>query len=272
MKRLLLPLLLAAVPATATTMPSPDTPALPKLELGVALGGQYLADYRGSTDYNSKVLPVPFMIYRGERFKVDRSGVRGDLVRALWWEFNVSGEVSLSGGNDNRLREGMPELDSTFEIGPSLNIALDGNAADDGWLLRVPVRAVLGVSTSGIDYVGWLMNPKLTYVKENIGLQWRFAANLGATYANEQYHDYYYEVAPEYVTDTRPGYNADSGYSGAYFKTSLVRHVGEWRYGVSVRYDNLSGTDFAASSPLVETEDYFAVSFLLAKTFYALDF
>lgn len=240
-----------------------------KWEVGVALGSQYLADYRGSEEYNFKALPVPFFVYRGDRINIDRKGVRGDVIATKWWELNVSGEVSLSGGNKhNLLRRGMPELDSTVELGPSLNFSLDGSVADDGWLLRLPLRAVISVSPSKIDYVGYLANPKITYVKEDFGEGWRTSTSVGATYGDVDYHSYYYEVKPEYATEIRPEYMAVSGYSGSYFKTSLTRRIGTWRYGASVRYDNLKGTDFADNSPLVATNDYFSVSLIFAKYFW----
>lgn len=241
----------------------------PTWELGVALGGQYLADYRGSSSYNARIIPVPFFIYRGSRVKLDRRGLRGDLLESKAWEVNVSGEVSLSGGQaDNALRSGMRELDSTFEIGPSINIALDGNVKDDGWLLRLPIRSVFAAGTGGVEYVGYLFNPKVTYVKDGGDNAWRFRTSVGFSYGSELYHDYYYQVDEEFVRDNRPLFNARAGYSGSYFKASLSRRSNSWRYGVSVRYDNISGTDFAAS-PLVETNDYFAVSFIVAKFLWA---
>lgn len=242
----------------------------PTWELGVALGSQYLADYRGSKSYGIKAVPVPFFVYRGERFKIDRKGMRGDLIHSKAWELNVSAEVSLSGGNeDNALREGMPELESSFEMGPSLNIALDGNVDDDGWLLRLPFRGVFAASTKGVEYIGYVFNPKITFVNDETASGWRLSNSLGLNFGSELYHDYYYEVAPDYELTERPAYNAKAGFSGYYFKASASRRSGLWRYGASFRYDNLSSTDFAKNSPLVETNDYFAVSFLLARYFWA---
>lgn len=250
-----------------------NNPKKPTLELGVALGGQYLADYRGSGEYSVNALPVPFFIYRGGRFKVDRKGMRGDLLNSDAWEFNVSGEISLSSGdNDNDLREGMPELDSAFEIGPSFNIALDGNVNDDGWMLRVPLRTVFAAGSNGIEYIGYLANPKLTFTQDNGDGAWRFSSSLGFSFGSERYHDYYYQVDSQYVTEDRGFYDAKAGYSGAYFKTSASKRSDSWHYGVSLRYDNISGTEFAQDSPLVETEHYFAVSFILAKYLWASDY
>ena len=244
----------------------------PTWELGVALGGQYLAEYRGSNEYSTNLVPIPFFVYRGDRVKLDRRGLRGSLLNSNIWEINLSGEASLTGGqNNSALREGMPELDSTFEIGPSINIALDGNVKDDGWLLRLPMRAVFAAGSGGVEYVGYLANPKFTYTKDMGEDAWRFSSSLGFSYGSEKFHDYYYEVTERFVLDDRPFYDARAGYSGAYFKASFIRRSSTWRYGISVRYDNISHTHFSENSPLVETDDYFAVSFILAKFLWASD-
>lgn len=243
----------------------------PTWEVGLALGGQYLADYRGSSSYNARVLPVPFFIYRGNRIKLDRRGLRGDLLDSKAWEVNISGEVSLAGGQEeNALRSGMIQLDPTFEVGPSFNIALDGNVKDDGWLLRLPVRTVFaaGPNVNGVEYVGYLFNPKITYENDPGGDAWRFRTSLGFSYGSELYHDYYYQVDSAFVTEARPFFNAKAGYSGSYFKAGVSKRSASWRYGVSIRYDNISGTDFS-ESPLVETDHYFSVSFILAKFLWA---
>lgn len=243
----------------------------PKMELGLAVASQYLADYRGSKETQFQAIPVPILLYSGEFLKIDRRGVRGDIFTTPRWEFNVSGEASLNGGSDdNELREGMPELDSAFEIGPSLNFRIAGESIHDGLSLRLPVRTVFGVDTDGVDYIGYLANPKLTYRKDNIGGGLRFSANLGLVYGSEDFHDYYYSVSEAFVREDRPFYKAQSGDSGWYFKTSLSKRVDTWWFGASLRYDNVSGAVFA-DSPLVETDHYYALSFAVAKFFWRKD-
>lgn len=237
----------------------------PLWEVGLGLGGQHVADYRGSQSYQTQVLPVPFFIYRGKKLRVDRGGVRSDLLKEKFWEINVSGEASLAGaGDESELRKGMPDIDPTFELGPSINIALDGNIEDDGWLFRLPVRSVFAFNTSGPEYVGYVFNPKFTYRKDGES-GWRTSASVGASWGSENYHDYFYEVAPEFVLDDRAEYDAKSGFSGYYFKTGIGQMRGKWRWAMSLRYDNLSGTDFSDNSPLVETDDFFSLSFIVVR-------
>jgi outer membrane scaffolding protein for murein synthesis (MipA/OmpV family) len=236
-----------------------------KLEVGVALASQYLADYRGSSEYQTQAIPVPIILYRGERIKIDRRGMRGDIFSTSRFELNVSGEASLNGGSkENELRQGMPELDSAFEFGPSLNVLLGGESFQDGISLRIPLRAVFTVDSSSVDYIGYIANPKLTFRKDNIGMGWRYSANVGGLFGSEKYHDYYYSVDEAFQTELRPSYAAKAGFSGWYFKTGLSRRYQSWFVGVSLRYDNLSGAKFE-DSPLVETEDYFSLSLAFAK-------
>jgi len=245
---------------------------LPKIEVGLAAGAQYLADYRGSKEYHANALPFPIVHYRGDRIKIDRRGIRGDLLREKSWEINVSAEVSLNGGSDdNKAREGMPELDSAFEFGPSFNLALDGNIEDDGFMLRFPLRSVVTASTEGFEYIGYVFNPKITYLIENGPYEWRSSTSVGALWASEEFHDYYYQVDDVFALADRRAYDAKKGFSGLYLKTSLTKRTGDWRYGVALRYDNLSEARFR-DSPLIDTNHYFSVSFLLARYFWKSDF
>jgi outer membrane scaffolding protein for murein synthesis (MipA/OmpV family) len=241
---------------------------LSKMELGLAGGGQYLADYRGSDEYHETGLPFPIFHYRGERIRVDRRGIRGDLLSDRSWQLNVSGEVSLNGGSDdNERREGMSELDSAFEVGPSLDIALDGDVEVDGWMIRLPLRSVFTVGSDGIDYIGYVFNPMLVHSIDKGAYSWRVSNSVGGLWGSERFHDYYYQVDPQFVRSDRAEYDAESGFSGYYFRSTISKRSGDWRYGMSLRYDNLSGAVFN-DSPLVETENYFSVSFLIAKYFW----
>ncbi len=236
----------------------------PTWELGVALGGQVLRDYRGSSESQVQVYPIPFLVYRGDFFKVDRNGVRGEFLSNDRVQFNLSGETALNGSSDdNELRQGMPELESAFELGPSVNINLSGDDFSRGWQLRLPLRAVITAGESGIHSRGYNFNPRFTYTKPDLFGGWRGRINIGGLFGSKRYHDYYYRVDEQYVTPTRASYDANGGFSGYYFKTSLSRRKGDFWYAASFRYDNLSGASFE-DSPLVETKDYFAISFIVA--------
>lgn len=265
MKKILLFLVtaLGALSSTAEEMP--------KLELGVGFAAQHLRDYRGSNESQTQSLPFPFLIYRGERLRADRDGIRGNLFRSHLVELNVSGEAALNGGSkDNKKRQGMPELDTAVEFGPSLNFNLSGRNFNEGWSLRFPVRAVFTVSFEDIKHIGFNFNPKFTYRQPHLFDGWEGKVDLGLLWASRDYHKYYYDVAERYVTESRPFYEAQQGYSGTYLKFGLKKRSGRFWYGWNLRYDNISGTVFE-DSPLVETEHYFSTAVAIGWFFWASD-
>lgn len=238
------------------------------MEAGLGFGSQLLADYRGSTSYQVQAIPFPYLVYRGDFLKADRDGVRGEFFRSHKVELNLSVDGALNGdSDDNDLREGMPELDSAFELGPSLNINLTGDDFDQGWVLRLPLRAVYTIGDDGINDIGYLANPRLTYRKKNLIDHWDASFNLGLLYGSNRYHEYYYSVQPEFARIDRPVYDADEGYSGVFMRWSMKKKVRNIWYGFSLRYDNLSGATFK-NSPLVETDDYVSLSLAMAWVFW----
>lgn len=240
----------------------------PQMEAGVVLVGQLAADYRGSAHYHPRVLPLPYFIYRGPIFKVDRGGVRGEFWTGKRLQLNVSMDGALGSNSDNNaLRKGMPELENAVEIGPSLDLNLTGLSLDEGWSLRLPLRAMVTIGSNGIHQQGYLFNPRITWRKADLWRDWRGSLSVGALFANAQFHDYYYGVAPEFSTANRAQYEAGGGYSGSYIRFNLYRGWRDWRFGISLRYDNLAGAVFL-SSPLVETEQYGSVSLAVIRRFW----
>lgn len=244
---------------------------LPKAELGVGFAVQHLGDYRGSKNVQTQALPFPMLIYRGDRIQADKDGIRGRFLQGENWELNASAEAALNGGSgDNDKREGMPELNSAIELGPSLNINLTGRDFDEGWSLRLPLRAVFAVDTSGIEAIGYTSNPKLTYRKPEFWAGWDGKVDVGVLFGDREYHSYYYSVNEQYATADRPLYLADGGYSGAYFKTTVKKRMGQWWVGWNLRYDNIHDTVFA-DSPLIETDHYFSTTFAVGWFFWGGD-
>lgn len=245
-----------------------DEELRPKWELGVGLGSQTLADYRGADNYSIQFIPIPYIAYRGDFLRADDKGLRGRFIATDQVELNISLAGSLKGdSDDNPLREGMPELDPAGEVGPSLNINLTGDDFSEGWSLRLPVRGVFAIDFEDLKVrnIGYLANPQFTY--EGLNWKgWKGSLDLGVLYGSRKYHDYYYSVAPRFATAERPAYRARSGYSGSYFNFSLTKRHGRWWFGGYLRYDNLRGATFD-DSPLVETDHYFTLALGFAWIF-----
>ena len=235
----------------------------PEWEIGFGVGGQALADYRGSGQYQLRVAPFPLVSYNGKFFKADDEGMRGKLFASNDFEFNVNADLSLArddGTDSESLRFGMPELLPTFEIGPDFIVNLSGDTVHDGWALHLPVRMAVATDLSEIDYAGWVFNPHFAYRQKHYVKGWDLVGQAGLLYSSERYNDYFYQVGNQFQTVERSSYDAEQGYSGAVFKLGLRRRFDQLWLSGSIRYDYLGGAVFT-DSPLVENNHSLALSF-----------
>lgn len=245
---------------------------LPLWELGLGVGALSFPAYRGSDETKHWVLPVPYVVYRGEIIKADRRGLRGILFDSERVELSLSVAASPpASSSDVKAREGMPDLEPTVEVGPSLNVTLwQANEGARRLALRMPLRR--GITVEGSPQsTGWLFTPHLN-------LDWRDAPQLngwrvgllaGPIFGDARQHRYFYSVDPRFATPQRPAYEADGGYAGSQFLVALSkRYPGYW-VGAFVRYDTLGGAVFE-DSPLVKTKNYFAagvaISWILGQS------
>jgi len=243
---------------------------VPRWEVGFGFTGLTIPDYRGSDERRGYLLPLPYVNYHGDILKVDRKGVYSRLFQTERVLLDMSADASVPvKSKDNRARQGMPDLDPTFEIGPSLEICL--SAACQGervWMLRVPVRAVIASDFSHVDNAGWVINPHINFDARipASGGAWNFGVAVGPLFANQRFHEYYYGVAPAYANATRPVYNAPGGYSGFRIASAMSKRFDRFWVGVFARYDNLSGAAFD-DSPLLRTQHAFLAGFGVAWVF-----
>jgi outer membrane scaffolding protein for murein synthesis (MipA/OmpV family) len=85
----------------------------------------------------------------------------------------------------------------------------------------------------------------------------------GPLFAARRYNDYFYTVAPQYATPTRPAYQAPGGYAGAQVLVSLTRRFRSFWVGAYARHDTLAGASFA-ESPLVRQDSYWSTGVAFA--------
>jgi len=232
----------------------------PLWEYGVGITGLYFPDYPGSDQSSAYVLPFPYLVYRGDILKADRDGVRGVLFDTDRLALNLSLGASLPVSSaDNPARQGMPDLQPTVELGPSLDIRLwrsqDRRLRLD---LRLPVRMAFTVS-GGVRDVGWVFSPRLNLdIADVAGLTgWDLGLLAGPLYGSERSHDYFYSVAPQYATPDRPAYDAQGGYAGSQVLIAVSKRFARYWVGAFARWETLAGATFA-DSPLVETESAFS--------------
>lgn len=246
---------------------------LPLWELGVGFGALHLPYYRGSDTTTNFVIPFPYLVYRGDRFNIDESGVHQRLFKSdnVKLELSLAGGVPVASGDTKSVRNGMPDLDPTVEIGPSLEIRLwENNINQRSLMLNLPLRATASVSTSKIDHQGYSFSPYLEYVlRSRTPGSWKVGLAFGPLYADEEYHNYFYEVEPEFATPSRPEYHSEGGYSGSRITLTVQKNIADVWLGAFLRYDSLREAAFQ-DSPLVTSDYYhafgFAVTWVFAKS------
>lgn len=244
----------------AQTTPAPSQP---RWELGLGGAVMSVPDYRGSDEQRFYALPLPYLIYRGKFLRIDRQRVQGLLAESKRMTVDISLNASTPvNSSRNRTRAGMPDLDPTLEIGPSLEIFLNPGETRPLASFRLPLRAVLGVAKdfSHVRQVGWLTQPNFNVDWYNIGPghDWNVGAAVGPLFATRQYHDYFYSVSPDLATAARPAYDAPGGYSGMRLIATVSRRLPRYWLGAFFRYDNLQGVAFNDSPLLKKRHDLMA--------------
>lgn len=230
----------------------------PVWDFGLGIGAVSFADYRGADTTHVYVLPVPYLYYRGNFLKADRNGIRGKLFRQDWIELNISAAATTP-VRRNATRAGMPDLRSTVEIGPSIDLHLFKSADERiKFDVRLPLRGVFTVQARPHS-IGAVFAPNAAIdIKDVLGFQgWYFGALAGPLFADHRYHDYFYTVAPSFAAPQRPAYEASAGYSGSEFLVALSKRYSQFWVGAYVRHDTLAGAVFE-NSPLVKRDNYWA--------------
>lgn len=227
---------------------------VPLWEMGLGTALLNLPHYPGSDQRHSYLLPLPYLIYRGEVLRTDREGVRGILLEKENVQLNLSfnGTFPVSNSN-NRAREGMESLRATVQIGPTLDVALWHTESRRSRLeLRLPLRSSVTMASSP-RHAGWLIEPTLSLVTRDAenGKGWHTRLSLGARFADRRHNAYFYSVTPRDATPGRPAYEARSGYAGAHLTWALSKRFSNCWVGAFLRFDTLAGA-VIESSPLVK--------------------
>jgi len=231
---------------------------LPLWELGVGGGAFSLPQYMGSNERYTYPFAFPFLIYRGERWRLDRAGLRNRLFDSE----RLSLDVSLSGGlpvrNSNRARQGMPNIHLTGQVGPRINWLLS-ESERDRWSLHLPSRAAVNIRG---EYIGWVTEPYLRYAHHHSAEHGniRFKMDLGALYGSQRFHETYYSVEPLYGSITRPAYRAKAGLHSLFSKVRVLYPITDRLdlFG-SAQYRSLS-VGVVKQSPLVKQNSYSSIA------------
>lgn len=259
-------LLLLAAPAAAQ-----DTDPLWEIRLGGF--GLFTPDYPASSQYSLNGLGGPFVLYRGDVFRLG-----GDAAAQIVPIENRRFRLGLSfdgsfpaNSEDNDARTGMPDLGFLGEAGPEL-VLLGPSTASSNLDFALQGRGVFSLHPEdGLGFEGFVVEPAIRYQHRDIlGKGSRLRASVGAIFATEALHDYFYEVAPAFAAPGRPAFDAEAGYLGTEANIGLSVPLSE-------RFRVFGGLGLGlyegaanANSPLFENTvngyAYFGASLLLFKS------
>lgn len=228
--------------------------------------------YPAADDETTAAFISPYVIYRGDIFSVGDEGA----FRALAFandriELDLSLGASLpASSEDDADREGMPDLDFLFEIGPQV-IWHAGRNDYGNWegLFDVKLRARSVISLADFDTKGFLFEPSFVYElqsKTHLNLSWQ--ADLELLFGNQRLNRYFFEVTDAYDTPLRPLYAAEAGYIGAEIGLGLSYPVNDslrFFIGGNVElYDGATNQD----SPLFKEDVAYSGGMVLIYSFY----
>ena len=234
-------LLLAA--ASAAHAAEPDARNLPLWEAGVGAAAFSTPAYPGAEERTRRLLPAPFLLYRGRVLRADQEGIGARLVDNDRVSFDVGFAAALPAhSSDVAVRRGMPDLGTLVEFGPRVKFRFADMGDAGRWRAELALRTVIEAH-AGLRRQGWTLEPRLVWEKRGDGGRWTVEAQLAAIAGDRRIHGYFYDVAPQYATAERPAYRADSG-------LMLVRTgvFGTWKVTPDVRLFSFVRFDSYASS------------------------
>ncbi len=255
------PVALLLTSLMAPALSADSHPPLPKFEWGVGLALLSLPDYRGSARIQQTLLPFPYVKYRGKRLLID-DGVEARLFEIPDLVLSISGNGALPPPDDTPERTGMPRLDASIELGPSLEYRFFADDFHSLWL-ELPLRFAFAIGSDNRQ-VGQVFSPRLAWRKPaSYKGDWKLRLAGGPLFADSDFHRYFYAVDPAYATAERPAWSPDKGFSGWRLDFTFSRRLDGYWFGGFVRYDNLTGS-VIEDSPLVSEQGQFMAGISLA--------
>lgn len=252
-------MLLIALTFLFSSLTFADQKTLPLWEAGVGLIPFRANHYRGSAENKWYFIPIPAYVVRGEKIEAENGYIRSHILR-----FNqdlvldLSFSLGLNVSNENKLRKGMRELDPTFEVGPILRYYLWKSQNENHFLnIEMPYRAVYASDLTYLDHVGYYSIPYINLLSKGTEATWGWGSeiSIGPQYGSSGFHNRFYAVDSQDVTNRRRYFHSVSGYSGTQFVAALNKRIKDVLIIPFFRYDYLDGAVYN-QSPLYESPHY----------------
>lgn len=227
-----------------------------EFNFGLGYIGFDVNHYRGSDQVKTYNLYVPYVYYQSNTFNADAAMINTRFIRSRFFSMQLSMGANPSvESKENKARQGMPELNYNFGLGPMAIIHI---LKDPIFTVQIEfsLRQEFETDFSFARAFGTTQTTYLTFKSRQA--TWSIELALGRMYADKSFHEYYYNVDPEYATADRPSYQAQGGYSGDVVIFSGKKKFGDFLIYPFARYDNLTDAVFV-DSPLIKKKDYLMV-------------
>lgn len=204
----------------------------PLWELGLGGGVLVQPHYPSSDEYQTRGLGLPYVVYRGDILRIgDGGAARAVAAENGNYELSLSFAAAFDSESDgNELREGMPDLDFIFEVGPQLVFNLGkfefSDTSRSELQLALQARAAFSTDFGGVDHHGYVFEPMLRY--RHYGAfhpQLEATVSLKPLWATRDVHGYFFDVANEFSQVDRNAYRARGGYFGTGLNFSGTWHI-----------------------------------------------
>lgn len=232
---------------------------LPLWEAGVGFVPFRADHYRGSPQNKWYFIPFPAYVVRGEKVEAENGYVRSHIARLSEdLVLDLSFSLGLNVSRENELREGMRQLDPTFEVGPILRYYMWKSQDNNHFLnVEMPYRAVYASDLSYLEHVGYYSIPYLNLLSKGTDATWGWGSeiSIGPQYGSSGFHNRFYAVDSHNVTNRRRYYHSVSGYSGTQFVAAFNKRIKDVLIIPFFRYDYLDGAVYN-ESPLYKNAHY----------------
>lgn len=209
----------------------------PLWELGFGAGVLVQPHYPSSSETQTRGLGLPYIVYRGDVLRIgDGQSARAVAAESNRYELSMSFDAAFDADSEgNELRQGMPDLDFVFEIGPQLMFRLGDYTFSDTsrseLQFSLQARAAFSTDFGRIDHRGYVFEPMLRY--RHYGLfrpDFEATVSIRPVWATRDLHAYFFDVESQFATTSRPEYRASQGYYG-----TGVNFYGTWHINNKAR-------------------------------------
>jgi outer membrane scaffolding protein for murein synthesis (MipA/OmpV family) len=223
-------------------------------EAGAFVGGVGTPAYPASSDRTGRVLALPYVVYRGDVLRVDRSNVGARLVHTDDFEVDLGFAASLpASSQDVAVRNGMSDLGTLFEFGPRARGTVTRLSPGSRIRYDLPLRAVIEMN-NGIRTQGFAMEPELTYEVRDVYDGWRLSTGVSVVVGDSRLQSYFYGVPAYAATPQRPAFEAQAGLLATRLSLSTAKSITpDVRVFAFVRYENYDGAANRASPLFVQS-------------------